>query len=427
MKDMTHKGTRRQFLKTAGAVGAVSALPMIGCGAPPKVIVIGGGFGGATAAKYVKWFDNRIDVSLIEANKTYATCPFSNLVLGGVRSMASITHDFVAMQEDHGVHVVHDMVVTVDHKKKMVKTKGGKALPYDRLIVSPGIDFKFEAIEGYDAAVAETIPHAWKAGPQTALLRKQLEAMDDGGTVILAPPPNPFRCPPGPYERASMIAHYLKRHKPKSKILILDAKDKFSKKGLFTEGWKKHYAGLIEWVPASKDGRVRRVDAKAGTVHTEFETHKGAVINIIPPQTAGKIAHAASLTNQLGWCPIKFDTFESTVLDNIHVIGDASIATKMPKSGNAANTQAKVCAAAVVALLNGETPSVPTTSNTCYSLITPNYGISVTAVYRMSAKGYTPVAGAGGLSPTGEGPKFREQEARYARGWYANIAKDIWG
>ncbi len=424
---MSIKGTRRQFLKTAGALGAVSTVPMIGCGAAPKVVVIGGGFGGATAAKYVKWFGPEIDVTLIEPNKTYTTCPFSNLVLGGVRSLASITHDFVPMAEDHGVHVVQDLVVAVEHRKKMVKTQGGKTLAYDHLIVSPGIDFRFETIEGYDATVAETIPHAWKAGPQTALLRKQLEAMKDGGTVIIAPPPNPFRCPPGPYERASMIAHYLKRHKPKSKILILDAKDKFSKKGLFTEGWKSQYPGLIEWVPASKDGRVLRVDAKAMTVHTEFESHKGDVINIIPAQTAGKIAHTAALTNQFGWCPVKFDTFESTILDNIHVLGDASIATKMPKSGNAANTQAKVCAAAVVAVLRGETPSVPTTSNTCYSLITPNYGISVTAVYRVSAKGYTPVAGAGGLSPMGEGAKFHELEARYARGWYANTAKDIWG
>ncbi|MCW8837035.1 MAG: NAD(P)/FAD-dependent oxidoreductase [Rhodospirillales bacterium] len=418
--------SRRDFLRITGAAGALSALSLSGCQSKARVVVIGGGFGGATAAKYVKWFDPSIDVTLIDASKTYTTCPFSNLVLGGIRSLASITHNFDA-QAGRGVNVVNDMVTGVDTAKQIVMTKGGAKIPYDRLIMSPGIDFKYDTIEGYDATVAEAIPHAWKAGTQTAILRQQLEAMPDGGTVIIAPPPNPFRCPPGPYERASMIAYYLKMAKPKSKLLILDSKDKFSKQGLFQEGWALHYKDIIEWVPASKDGKVRRVDAASKTFHTEFTAHKGDVLNYIPAQKAADIAFKAGLTNQLGWCPVHFQTFESTLVKNVHVIGDASIATKMPKSGNAANTQAKVCAAAVADLLNGREPGTPTTTNTCYSLITKDYGISVTAVYKQSDKGYMPVAGAGGLSPKGEGPEFRQLEAKYARGWYANIAQDIWG
>ena len=412
----------------AGVAGASAAtLPLIGCGANPKVVVIGGGFGGATAAKYVKWFDAGIDVTMIEPNKQYTTCPFSNLYLGGIRSFDSITHNYEAMAAKHGVNVVHDMVTAIDAEKKTVMTKGGAKIKYDRLIVSPGIDFKYELTPGYDAAAAEMVPHAWKAGKQTQILRAQLEAMKDGGLFVLAPPPNPFRCPPGPYERASMIAHYLKTHKPKSKLLILDSKDKFSKFGLFREGWKLHYSDIIEWVPASKDGKVREIDAKNKVAITEFEKHKADVLNFIPAQKAGMIASQAGLTNQTGWCPVEFQTWESTIHKGIHVIGDAAIATKMPKSGNAANTQAKVCAAAVVAMLRGGKPGTPTTSNTCYSLVTPDYGISVTAVYRQTAKGYMGVAGAGGLSPMGEGPKFRALESKYARGWYANIANDIWG
>jgi len=422
------KTNRRDFLRMAGAAGAsAAALPLIGCGEKPKVVVIGGGFGGATAAKYVKWFDPSIDVTMIEPNKQFTTCPFSNLYLGGIRSFDSITHNYEAMANKHGVNVIHDMVTAIDASKKMVMTKSGGKISYDRLIVSPGIDFRYELTPGYDAEAAEMVPHAWKAGPQTKLLRAQMEAMPDGGLFVLAPPPNPFRCPPGPYERASMVAHYLKTQKPKSKLLILDAKDKFSKFGLFKEGWAKHYSDIIEWVPASKDGTVREIDAKNKVAITEFEKHKADVLNFIPAQKAGMIAHQAGLTDQTGWCPVNFQTWESTIHKGIHVIGDAAIATKMPKSGNAANTQAKVCAAAVVDMIQGKAPGTPTTSNTCYSLITPDYGISVTAVYRQTDKGYMGVAGAGGLSPTGEGPQFRALEAKYARGWYANIANDIWG
>jgi len=418
--------SRRSFLQ---ATGAVSALTLAGCvttSSKARVIVVGGGFGGATAAKYVKFFDPSVDVTLIEQNKTYTTCPFSNAYLGGLVKFGDITHNFSAMA-GHGVKVVNDMVTGVDPVKKTVTTKGGQSMSYDRLIMSPGIDFRWDTIEGYDAAAAELVPHAWKAGPQSQLLRKQLEAMDDGGVVAIAPPPNPFRCPPGPYERASLIAHYLKANKPRSKVLILDAKDKFSKQGLFTEGWKIHYGDMIEWVPAAKDGKVLGVDAKTRTLKTDFTEHKVAVANVIPAQSANMLAAKAGLTDKSGWCPINLATFESKLHPGVHVIGDAAIASGMPKSGNAANTQAKVCATAVVDMLAGRTPGTPKTTNTCYSLITSDHGISVTAVYELGPKKYGGVKGSGGLTPKAAGREFWKQESRNARGWYANIAEDIWG
>ncbi|MCP5372908.1 MAG: FAD-dependent oxidoreductase [Hyphomicrobiales bacterium] len=418
--------SRRGFLQ---GTGAVSALTLAGCvttQSKARVVVVGGGFGGATAAKYIKWFDPSVDVTLVEMKTQYTTCPFSNAYLGGLVKFDDITHGYGAMGK-RGIKVVNDMVTGVDPVKKVVTTKGGQNLSYDRLIMSPGIDFRWETIEGYDEAAAELVPHAWKAGPQTAMLRKQLEAMEDGGLVVIASPPNPFRCPPGPYERASMIANYLKAHKPRSKVLVLDAKDKFSKQGLFMEGWKIHYGDMIEWVPAAKDGKVLGVDAKTRTVKTDFTEHKAAVANVIPAQKANMLAANAGLTDKSGWCPINLATFESKLHPGVHVIGDAAIASGMPKSGNAANTQAKVCAAVVTDLLAGRTPGLPKTTNTCYSLITGDHGISVTAVYELGADKYGGVKGSGGLTPANAGREFWKQESRNARGWYANIAEDIWG
>ncbi|MCB2102787.1 MAG: FAD-dependent oxidoreductase [Rhodobacterales bacterium] len=418
--------SRRNFLATAGAVSALSLAGCAGTAGGSRVVVVGGGFGGATAAKYVKWFDPSVDVTLIEPKAAYTTCPFSNAFLGGVVKFETITHTYAGLAK-HGVTVMQDMVTNVDPAKKMVMTAGGKSVPYDKLIMSPGIDFRFDTIEGYDAAAAEIVPHAWKAGPQTQMLRKQLEAMDDGGLVIIAPPPNPFRCPPGPYERACMIAHYLKANKPKSKVLILDAKDKFSKQGLFEEGWNLYYKGLIEWVPAAKDGTVKGVNAQTRTAITEFEEHKADVLNVIPAQRANLIAAKVGLTDKSGWCPVHLNTFESKLIPDVHVIGDAAIASGMPKSGNAANTQAKVCAKVVVDILAGKQPGIPKTTNTCYSLITPDHGISVTAVYELGEKSYGGVKGSGGLTPKDAGREFWKQESRNARGWYANISEDIWG
>ena len=420
------KSTRRQFLKLVGAAGAASPLALSSCAttAPsvPNVVVVGGGFGGATAARYVKKFDPSINVTLLEPNKTYVTCPFSNAYLGGLRSIGSITHNYSGLSKA-GVNVVHAMATGVDVVNKLVWTADG-SFPFDRAIMSPGIDFKWDATPGYDEAASKIVPHAWKAGAQTEMLRQQLMAMEDGGLVIIAPPPNPFRCPPGPYERASMIAYYLKTVKPKSKLLILDPKAKFSKMPLFQEGWAIHYKDYIEWV-GGDDGKVVEVDAKTRTVKTDFQTHKADVLNFIPAQKAGKIAHVGGLTGDGDWCPVNLSTFESTINEGIHVLGDAATVSGMPKSGNAANSEAKACAAAVVTLLKGGAPGTAMTSNTCYSLITPDHGISVTAVWESGADKYKKLSG--GLSPKGRDAEFRKQESLYARGWYDNITNDIWG
>ena len=426
------KITRRGFVQAAGAATALGAagVPHLALGASKKVVVVGGGTGGATAAKYLKRADPSIDVTLIEADEHYYTCYMSNEVLSGDRTLDSIKFGFDGLA-GHGVSVVHDTAAGIGDGK--VTTKGGKSFDFDRCIVAPGVDFKWETIEGYNAEVAEKIPHAWKAGPQTATLRKQLEAMKDGGTVIICPPPNPFRCPPGPYERASQIAMYLKQNKSKSKIIILDPKDKFSKQGLFTAAWKKLYGfgtddSMITWVSGAEGGKVESVDAKAMSVQAEVEEYKADVLNVIPAQKAGKIAAAAGLTDDSGWCPVDKKTFESTLVPGIHVIGDASIATKMPKSGYAANSQGKVVAAAVAALLNGKEPGTPSYVNTCYSIAGEDYAFSVAAVYRLSEDGKTiaGVKGAGGLTPADASEEQLKREVLYAHSWFANITSDIY-
>lgn len=429
MKDIN----RRKFIQLAGVgVAAASLSSVIGCKQSAKssgrVVVVGGGFGGATCAKYLKRFDPALDVTLVEAKQRFVTCPFSNLMLGGLRDMESITHGY-AKHEANGIKVVHAMVQDVDPVKQTVRLDSGTTLDYDRLVLSPGIDFKWDAVEGMTVADAEVIPHAWNGGPQSTLLRDQLHAMPDGGTVIIAPPGNPFRCPPGPYERASMIAHYLKQHKPNSKILILDAKDKFSKQGLFMQAWAELYPGMIEWVSAAEGGRIDRVDVANRTIHTELGgSHKGDVINLIPPQKAGVLVHTAGLTNNDGWCPVDQRTFESSVHPAIHIIGDASIAGSMPKSGFAANSQGKVCAAAIVSALSKVRMPEPSYVNTCYSLVGPDYGISVAAVYRYNEeKGIYSIPESSGVSPTDADAGYRLREAEYARGWYDSITFDTFG
>jgi sulfide dehydrogenase [flavocytochrome c] flavoprotein subunit len=390
-------------------------------------VIVGGGFGGASCAKYLSRIAPGVEVTLVERNTKFITCPFSNAVLGGLYDIDFITQGYDALRNVHGVNVVHDNATAIDPSAKKVVLAGGTALEYDHLVVSPGIDFQWGAIEGYDEAASEIIPHAWKAGPQTLLLRRQLEQMRDGGVVIIAPPKNPFRCPPGPYERASMIAHYLKQAKPKSKILIYDAKNKFSKQPLFEQGWQELYPGMIEWIKESDGGDIERVDAKAMTVYPTFgDPQKADVINLIPPQKAGAIANAAGLSNDDGWCMVNQRTFESSVHKNIHVIGDAAIANPMPKSGFAASSQGKVCAMAIAASLSGQKMPDPSYVNTCYSLVGPRYGISVAAVYRLGEEGIVSVKGAGGTSPADAPDAFRQDEARYALGWYESITSDIW-
>jgi sulfide dehydrogenase [flavocytochrome c] flavoprotein subunit len=307
-----------------------------------------------------------------------------------------------------------------------VTTAGGKTLPYDRCIVAPGISLK-DSISGYDEAAMQTMPHAWKAGEQTVLLRKQLEAMPDGGVVAIAAPPNPFRCPPGPYERACQISMYLQAKKPKSKLIIMDAKDKFSKMGLFTQAFERHHKGTIEWVGASAGGNVDRVDAKTNTLFANGTAHKVDVANVIPAQQAGKIAITAGLTNDSGWCPIDGRTFESTMVKDVHVIGDAAIAAPLPKSGYAANSEGKSCAAAVVAMLNGQTVTDPSLVNTCYSVVGPDDAISVAMVYDLQDGKLSKVSGSGGLTPTDSSPEARAREVQYAYSWFENIKKDSWG
>lgn len=430
---------RRTLIKAMAAAGVATPLvsSLTGCAtAPravanpstgkPRVVVIGGGFGGATAAKYLKRFDKNIDVTLVEKKETYMTCPGSNWYLAGLIDGEKITHDYKALANKHGVKVIHDTVTGIAAGSKEVELAGGVVLGYDRLIVSPGIDFKYEEIPGYSAEVAKKIPHAYQAGPQTELLYKQLREMKQGGTFVMVPPGNPFRCPPGPYERLSLVAEFFKKNNPKARIVCLDRKNKFSKFGLFKEGWETLYGDMIEWIPAIDGGKVTKLDPDTMTVYSDFEDIKADVLNIIPSQKAGKLAFDAGLTDKSGWCPVNQETFESKIHAGIYVIGDASIAGKMPKSGHSAASQAKMCAAGIVSSIHNTAMPRPKNTNTCYSLVGDNYGITVVAVYEMQDGKIGKVKGSGGVSPTGASAAHRKMEANYARGWYTSIAADIW-
>ncbi|MDI9855685.1 NAD(P)/FAD-dependent oxidoreductase [Comamonas sp. 17RB] len=419
---------RRQMLGGAAAGVTSLALPSIvrAQAASAHVVVIGGGFGGATAARYLRQLAPHLRVTLVEPAARFYTCPFSNLYLAGLRSWESIGHSYDGLRKA-GVHVVHARADHVLTDTRRVLLSNGQALSYDKLVLSPGVDMRWNAVEGYDEAASQLAPHAWKAGPQTQLLKKQLEAMPDGGKFVMVIPANPFRCPPGPYERAAMVAHYLKQHKPKSKILLLDDKDAFSKQGLFIQGWKALYGDMIEWVKQSDDGKVTRVDARNLEVETAFGTkHKADVLNVIPPQKAGFIADRAGVTDASGWVPVKAGSFESSKVPNVYVLGDATIAAPMPKSGFAANTQGKVAAAAIAAELTGQPVPAASYANTCYSLIGNDYGISVAGVYRAQEGKLIEVPNSGGVSPLDGNAAFRKAEADYGSAWYKAISTDIW-
>jgi NADPH-dependent 2,4-dienoyl-CoA reductase/sulfur reductase-like enzyme len=417
--------SRRQFLK-ASAAAALLPMPAIAQGAGPRVVVIGGGFAGASAARALKHESTAARVTLVEPNATFTACPFSNGVLAELRELKQQQFTYDKVEQD-GVALAKQAATAVDAQAKSVTLANGTTLPYDRLIMAPGIEVRFDALPGYDARAADMMPHAWQAGEQTLLLHSAIASMEDGGTVFIVAPANPFRCPPGPYERASLIAYYLKTRKPKSKVIILDAKDAFSKQRLFQNAWKELYPNHLEWVSLSQGGKVNAVKPDEMTLVTDFTNHKATVANVIPPQRAAAIAQKAGVADRSGWCPVDPVTFESKLIPNIHVIGDAAIMGAMPKSAFSANAQAKVCAAAVAALLRGEKPAEPRLINTCYSLVAPDYGITVAGVYKPTDGVLADIQGAGGVSPIDAPSASRALEAQFAEGWFKTLTGEVFG
>jgi sulfide dehydrogenase [flavocytochrome c] flavoprotein chain len=407
----------------AASLATATARPALAQGRA-RMVVVGGGFGGATAARELARAG--FDVTLLDPDPTYWACPMSNAVVAGLRPMEAQRFDRAGVAGE-GVTMVAQAAKAVDAAARRVVLQDGTRLAYDRLVLAPGVDMRFNAVRGYDEAAAELAPHAWKAGPQTLLLRQQLEAMPDGGVVAISAPANPYRCPPGPYERASLVAHYLKTRKPRSKLLILDAKDAFSKQKLFQNAWAELYPGLIEWVGLSGGGAVTEVVAAERMLVTDFGRHKVDVANVIPPQQAGRIAREAGAADRTGWCPVDPVTFESRLLPHVHVIGDAAVMGGMPKSAFSANAQAKVCAAAIATLMEGGEPSPPKLINTCYSLAAPDYGVSVAGVYRPQNGALADVEGAGGTSPVDAPRSQRAQEALYAEAWFRTITAEVFG
>lgn len=422
---------RRQFIRAGSAVSAASVVGLAagcastGSGSGGKVVVVGGGYGGATAAKYIrKWSEGRVDVTLVEPNAAFVSCPISNLVLGGSKQMADITIPYDNLVKRHGVKLVADSVSAIDVDKREVRLAGGGTLGYDRLVVSPGVDFMWDALPSLKNSDAQDkVLHAWKAGPQTVALRKQLEDMPDGGVYALCIPQAPYRCPPGPYERACQVASYFSQAKPKSKVLILDANDDVTSKGpLFKKAWADRYKGIVEYRGGHK---LIDVDVATGTLKFDFNDDiQAQVLNVIPPMRAGNIAHASGLTTSNNrWCDVDWLTFESTVAPNVHVLGDAlQIAPAMPKSGHMANQHGKVAAAAIVALLTGREPNqLPIYNNTCYSFVSDSDVVHVASVHRYDAEKKTmlPVEGSGGVSVAAN-----ELEGRFAMAWAHNIWAD---
>ena len=363
-------------------------------------------------------------MTLVEPNKVFTACPFSNEVIAGLRPLQAqqFGYDRIAAE---GVTVMAQAAVKIDPGARTVGLADGTSLGYDRLVLAPGIDLRFDALPGYDEAASAKMPHAWKAGEQTTLLRKQLEAMDDGGMVALAVPASPSRCPPAPYERASLIAHYLKNNKPRSKILILDAKDAFPQQRLFENAWKEFYPGMIERIALSQGGRVTSVDPAANSIVTDFGNYTAQVANVIPPQKAGRIAEIAGAADHTGWCPIDPVTFASKLVPNIHVIGDACIAGGIPKSASAASAEARACADAVVSLIAGKAPPLPKLSGACYNTVAPGYAFSQSGVYQPKDDMFAEIEG--NNSPVDAPREVRAREADNAQAWYKTITVEAFG
>jgi sulfide dehydrogenase [flavocytochrome c] flavoprotein subunit len=418
--------TRRNAVLGISASAASFALPSISrAQSAGRVTVVGGGFGGAACARALKRFDARLQVTLIEAEKVFTACPFSNEVIAGLRTIEAQQFGYGKIAAE-GVTVVTQAATKIEPQARSVGLADGTSLSYDRLVLSPGIDFQSGALPGYDEAASMKMPNAWKAGEQTMLLRSQLEAMEDGGVVAIAVPANPSRCPPAPYERASLIAHYLKTKKPRSKVLILDAKDTFSQQRLFERAWKELYGGMIERVSISQGGRVTSVDPSTNTIVTEFENYKVQVANVIPPQRAGHIAEIAGASDHTGWCPINPITFESKLVPNIHVIGDACLGGGVPKSASAASAQGRACAAAIFSLLAGKTPETPRLTGVCYNVVAPGYGFSLAGNYQPKDDIFAEVEG-GATSPVDAPRELRAREADDAKKWFQTITADAFG
>ena len=419
--------TRRHVVRGFAAAAASFALPCPSYAqAAARVVIIGGGFGGASCARALRKIDARLQVTLVEPNRIFTACPFSNEVIAGLRDIEAQQFGYEKIAAS-GVTVIAQAATKVDPQGRTIGLTDGTSLRYDRLVLAPGIDLRFDALAGYDEAATAKMPHAWKAGEQTLLLRRQLEAMEDGGVVALAVPATPYRCPPAPYERASLIAHYLKARKPRSKILILDAKDIFSQQRLFEKTWKQFYPGMIERIPLSQGGRVVSVEPATNTLVTDFGNYDAQVVNVIPPQKAGRIAALAGAADKTGWCPIDATTFASKLVPNIHVIGDAVIGGNVPKSASAANAEGKACASVVASLIAGTTPARPTLEGTCYNTVMPGYAFSQSGNYQPQDDIFVEVMGSGFTSPVNATDELRQREADQARSWYKTITDETFG
>jgi NADPH-dependent 2,4-dienoyl-CoA reductase/sulfur reductase-like enzyme len=424
--DALRPRTRRNVVRGIAATTIAFAFPCPSqAQSAARVVVVGGGFGGAGCARALRRIDPKLQVTLIEPNKTFTACPFSNEVIAGLREIEAQQFGYERIAAE-GVTVIAQAATRVDPQKHVVDFADGSSLGYDRLVLAPGIDLRFDALPGYDEAAALKMPHAWKAGEQTVLLRRQLAAMEDGGLVVLAVPASPSRCPPAPYERASLIAHYLKTRKPRSKVLILDAKDAFPQQRLFENAWKELYPGMIERVSLSQGGRVTSVDPATGTIVTDFGNYTAQVANVIPPQQAGRIATIAGAADNTGWCPIDPVTFASKRVPDIHVIGDACIGGGIPKSASAASAQGNACADAVARLISGVSPAIPKLTGVCYNTVAPGYAFSLSGVYQPRDGMFAEVEG-GGTSPLDAPREVRTREADNAQSWYKTITVETFG